>query len=215
MVLCKPRSLPRPWAGKDERDQTRRFFNRTSLAFLVIERVVIPEYRELLARLRLPGHLNMLDLGTGTGALALALTERGHVVTGFDFSDRLLRRARRRVPGARFEVRDITQLDAIPERSYDVVVMGYVLHGMSPHLRSAVLHAAARIARHYVLVIDYRGPGNLLTRLIEWVEGPHYVEFVHNSLSDTLHTCGLTISQRTKTRTGGGAWLCVPIRPVS
>ncbi|MFW5738956.1 MAG: hypothetical protein ACOC1F_01175, partial [Myxococcota bacterium] len=78
----------------------------------------------------------------------------------------------------------------------------------------SALRQAARIARHHVLVVDYRRPGNALTRLVEWVEGPHYFEFVQHPFSDTLHACGLTISARTKTRTGGGAWLCVPNRPL-
>jgi len=193
-----------------EREKTRRFFDRTGAAFLVIERVVVPEYRELLARLRLPHDLTVLDLGTGTGALALALAERGHPVVGFDFSEKLLRRARRLVPNATFEAHDITELDDVPDRSYDLVVMSYVLHGMSPALRTSVLRAAARIAKRQVLVIDYRRSGNALTRLIEWVEGPHYFEFVKTPFSETLHACGLTVSERTKTRTGGGAWLCVP-----
>lgn len=210
-MLWKGNSLETSGA---ERERTRRFFDKTGAAFLVIERVVVPEYRELLARLRLPHDLTVLDLGTGTGALALALAERGHQVTGFDFSEKLLRRARRLVPNATFEAHDIIELHDVSDRSYDLVVMSYVLHGMSPALRASVLRAAARIAKRQVLVIDYRRSGNALTRLIEWVEGPHYFEFVKTPFSETLHACGLIVSERTKTRTGGGAWLCVPNPPV-
>ena len=198
-----------------ERERTRRFFDRTSLAFLVIERVVVPEYRELFSRLQLPSQMSVLDLGTGSGALALVMSERGHPVTGFDFSHKLLQRAKRLVPNARFEVRDITSLSEIQQRSYDLVTMAYVLHGMPPRHRKAVLRAAARIARQRVLVIDYWRRGPLFTQFIEWIEGPHYFEFVRRPLADTLHTCGLTICERTRTRTGGGAWLCIPNQRVS
>lgn len=215
MVTWEHRTLCRKRRTTSERERTRRFFDRTSLAYLVIERVVVPEYRELLARLRLSPALSVLDLGTGSGALALALSERGHDVTGFDFSAKLLRRAKRLVPRARFETRDITRLSGVPDRSYDVVTMAYVLHGMPPRHRQDVLRAAARIARHRVLVVDYRRPGTLFTQLIEWIEGPHYFEFVRKPLSETLHACGLSVCERTRTRTGGGAWLCVPDRRVS
>lgn len=206
-----------PWRKShdvSDAEKAGRFFDAVALAFPVIERVVVPEYRDLLARLRLDHDLTALDLGTGTGALAQALAERGHTVTGFDVAGRLLHRARRKLPQCRFEARDITRLDDIDDQSFDIVALGYVLHGMPANLRQDVLRAAHRIARRYVLIIDYRKRGNLFTRLIEWIEGPHYFDFIRVPLSRTLHESGFIVAIRTKTRTGGGAWLCVPKRPI-
>src|SRR5690606_2963385 len=56
--------------------------------------------------------LRVLDLGTGTGALAALFAEAGCHVTGVDFSEEMLARARERVPRATFWHVDL--LDAWP-----------------------------------------------------------------------------------------------------
>jgi len=195
-------------ASQDERRRARRFFDKTAPAFPVIERVVVPEYRELVGRLGLDPGWSVLDVGTGTGAFAQAFAERGHPVVGVDFSERLLARAKRRVPGVRFEHVDVLAPGALAGRTFDLVTMGYVLHGMSVNLRLDLLNRVREIARRHVLVVDYAGPGTWLTRWIEWVEGPHYFEFVRTPLSSTLLRAGLGVTRRGRTRTGGGYWLC-------
>lgn len=76
-----------------------------------------------------PG-LRVLDLGTGTGALAALFADAGCHVTGIDFSEEMLARARERVPAATFERVDL--LGEWPAemrgRSFDRVVSSYVLH---------------------------------------------------------------------------------------
>jgi SAM-dependent methyltransferase len=191
-----------------ERDRTRAFFDRTAFAFRVIERVVLPEYRDTLARLRLPLSFTVVDFGTGTGSLARAFWERGHRVVGVDFSESLLRRARKLSPGVRFDLRDIVDLETLPDGAFDVVAMGYVLHGMPPTLRARALRLAGRIAAHHVLVIDHGQHGGWFTRLIEWVEGPHYAEYTRRPLRETLESCGLEIVEQDRTRSGGRSWLC-------
>lgn len=191
-----------------ERRAARRFFNKAGLAFPVIERVVVPEYRDLALRLRLDPSWSILDVGTGTGALAQAFSERGHTVTGIDFSERLLARARKRVPGVRFEHADLLVAGTLGSRRFDVVTMGYVLHGMSPPLRAQMLARARELATRYVLIVDYARRGTWFTRFIEWVEGPHYFEYIRQPLSPALLDSGLGVSLRGRTRTGGGYWLC-------
>ena len=116
----------------EERRRTRRFFNRMSPLYPIVERHLFPEYRRARERIGLPPELRVLDLATETGLLAGAFSERGHVVLGLDVADKLLKRARRRFPQVDFRHFDLLHLDRIEADRYDLVSMGYFLHGLSP-----------------------------------------------------------------------------------
>ncbi len=80
-----------------------------------------------------PRGLGALDLGCGTGRHALWLAAAGAHVTALDFSDGMLREARRK-PGAtavRFVVHDLGRSLPFAACSFDLVVSGLVLE----HLR--------------------------------------------------------------------------------
>jgi SAM-dependent methyltransferase len=154
-----------------ERRRARRFFNRISPLYPIVERHLFPEYRDALFRIGLPP---ALDLATGTGLLAGAFAERGHAVTGLDFADRLLSRARKRFPQVDFRNLDLRHLDGFESDAYDLVSMGYFLHGLSPDFRRFILRETVGIARSYVLSFDYGRDGGWLIRFIEWIEGPNY-----------------------------------------
>jgi len=191
----------------DERHRTRRFFNLVAPAFHVIDRRLLPEYRRKLAALDLEPSLSVLDLATGTGTLATAFAERGHRVAGIDFAAWLLKRARRRLPQADLRLMDLADLPQIPDNSYDVVALAYVLHGMPPQMRRFALCQARRLARRHVLVFDYSGPGRWYVRLIEWIEGPHYPSFVARSLADLAEEAALIVQREERTSSTGACWL--------
>ncbi len=193
-----------------ERRRTRRFFNLVAPAFHVIDRNLLPAYREVLEGLRLPPEETILDLATGTGTLALAFAERGHAVTGIDFAERLLRKARRRLPNADLRPMDLAELPSLPAAAWDGVTMAYLLHGLPPDFRRFVLCEAARLARRWVLVFDYPEPGPLYVRIIEWIEGPHYPGFVGRPFEEHAAESGLSIVKRGVTSRHGGWWLLRP-----
>ena len=207
-----PCAGPAPTGPDDalERRRTRRFFNRVAPAFHVIDRNLLPAYREVLAGLGLPLGDTVLDLATGTGTLALAFAERGHPVTGIDFAERLLARARRRLPDADLRHMDLAELPALPDASWDGVAMAYLLHGLSPAFRRFVLCHAARLARRWVLVFDYPGPGPLYVRIIERIEGPHYPGFVARPFEEHAAGAGLAVLRHGATSRHGGWWLLAP-----
>ena len=73
------------------------------------------------ARLGPPGPLEVLDLGCGTGTLAVALAQRGHRVLGVDLSPEMIAVARaKQAEGATFEVADMLSVRA--GRQFDLAL---------------------------------------------------------------------------------------------
>ena len=193
-----------------ERRRARRFFNRMSPLYPMVERHLFPQYRDVLDRLALPPELGVLDLATGTGLLAGAFAARGHAVTGLDFAEKLLNRACRRFPRVDFRNLDLRHLDQIETGACDLVSMGYFLHGLSPEFRRFVLRETARIARRQVLIFDYGRDGGWLIRLIEWIEGPNYPLFIGEDRERELGKAGLRIDREERVSDFGSYWLCSP-----
>jgi ubiquinone/menaquinone biosynthesis C-methylase UbiE len=86
------------------------------------------------------GELDALDVGCGTGFLALELAARGHQAVGVDFAIAMLVEARRKArelgAGVRFEEADAEQLP-YPPASFDLVVSRHLLWTL-PHPDAAI-----------------------------------------------------------------------------
>ncbi|WP_064456328.1 methyltransferase domain-containing protein [Streptomyces hygroscopicus] len=109
-----------------------------------------PAVREAWAA-RLRGWLperpgDVLDLGCGTGSLALLAAEAGHRVTGVDRSPRMARLAREKLAGtgATVLVGDAAE-PPVPERSFDVVLVRHLLWLLPD--QEAVLRCWVRLLR--------------------------------------------------------------------
>jgi ubiquinone/menaquinone biosynthesis C-methylase UbiE len=111
-------------------------------------------WRRLLAAvLGDPAHsdvprLRVLDVGTGTGVLALLAAELGHTVTGIDLSPGMLAEARRKVAdaGSSVELR-LGDAEDLPDdlRDFDAVISRHLLWTLpDPGLALAAWAAAAR-----------------------------------------------------------------------
>lgn len=103
----------------------------------------------LVDQLRLRSGMRVLDLGAGTGTLALAIDRAcaGVNVTGVDVDPQILAIAARKVraAGARVELRagDITQLE-LADRSFDRVVSSLVFHHLDRDGKRRALAEAFR-----------------------------------------------------------------------
>ncbi len=106
-----------------------------------------------LIQKHLPGALNLLDLGCGTGAHAIALGQKGYRVHGIDVSNEMLQRAEERlgriskeVPRVSFSQGDIrtARLDG----TFDAVVS--LFHVMSYQVTNEDLRAAFATARAHL-----------------------------------------------------------------
>ena len=128
----------------------------------------------------------ILDIGCGTGALALVLSEMGHAVTGVDGSARMIKIAKRlnRKNQATFLVGDALDWSdpdsplAANRQNYDLVIASYVLHGLPKEQRLALYGTMKRLAAKRVIIIDYNQKRAALTSLIEWLERGDYFNFI-------------------------------------
>src|SRR5438552_14516034 len=71
--------------------------------------------------------LTVLDAGCGTGYLSKKLRDRGALVTGIDFSERMIEIARATHPDIGFRVDSCSELRTIGDEHFDVVIANYVL----------------------------------------------------------------------------------------
>jgi len=110
-----------------ERQRTRRFFNLVSPIYPFIEKGLMSEYQRIVEDLSFDPGLSVLDLATGTGILGGSFANRGHKVTGLDFSENLLHRAKNKYPQVCFHNSDLANLNELSADSFDLVTMGFLL----------------------------------------------------------------------------------------
>lgn len=86
----------------------------------------------------------VLDIGTGPGLVAAAACDRQGVATGIDFSESMLREARRRYPEIEFRIANAESLP-FDDAEFDAVVSNFVLHHVARPEK--VLGEARRVLR--------------------------------------------------------------------
>jgi len=143
----------------------------------------------------------ILDVGTGTGNLAFALTDAGACVTAVDLSPALIRVARGK-PGADsicFAVMDAAEL-AFGPGSFDYACAAMMLHEIPDPYRTRALAEMVRVCRSGVLIIDFRRGQDLhwTTRLVETLEMSAYRSYLDYALAAKLDMLGCpVVTERT------------------
>ncbi len=109
------------------------------------------------AKIRIAGAIapgsRVLEIGSGTGALALRLARAGARVEGFDRNEGMIREARRRLHAARLEERvhvqvlDISGMDTFPDAHFDAVVSTLVFSELSLEARRYALVHIHRVLK--------------------------------------------------------------------
>jgi SAM-dependent methyltransferase len=128
--------------GVDYKAMVKAGYNKIASRYLE-ERTRDSEDVRLLKELtdRLPVHANVLDAGCGAGIPVAELLSQKFNVTGVDFSEAQIERARKNVPNAEFICRDMTKL-AFADGSYDAICSYY-----------AIIHIPRE--EHQPLLIDF------------------------------------------------------------
>ena len=166
---------------------------------------------EVVARAGVRPGMMVLDLGTGTGNLALLLSRAGAEVWGVDFSPRMLAKARAKVPGARFVLGDVTGPwpDGLPE-GFHRIVSGYLLHEFDLEAKVGLLTRWARerlLPGGRIVIGDIAFPTAAARRAAQerweelWDEEEHY--WAADEAEAALEEAGFSVTYRQVSPCGG------------
>ena len=140
----------------------------------------------------------VLDIGCGTGALALRAARRGARVKAIDINAEMLALAAGRARAARladaitFAEMGIAELGREPDATYDVVTAGLVFSELSPDERRFALREVRRLLRPggRLLVADETAPGSRLGRWFYAIARAPLVVLTYLLTQQTTHPLG-------------------------
>jgi demethylmenaquinone methyltransferase/2-methoxy-6-polyprenyl-1,4-benzoquinol methylase len=127
---------------------------------------------------RLAAHIQpgwrVLDLGTGTGALALRAAARGAEVAGIDVNPAMLTIARHKAQVAgladqlTWQEMGVAELDTLPSGAFDALCAGMCFSELTPSERRYALRQAQRLLRPggLLLLADEVRPRDSVLRLL-------------------------------------------------
>jgi drug/metabolite transporter (DMT)-like permease len=165
----------------------RRLFDRIASYYGLFYQYQRRKYKKLLGRLSdelgLNQYQDVIDVGCGTGALCSELSERGFRVTGLDSSSEMLRVARKKLmdENIRLYRSDFLQGTPFGDKSFDISLSSFVLHGMPYHERKKLYQEMQRITKHAIIIYDYNDRRSFLIDIVERLEGGDYFNFINNA----------------------------------
>ena len=127
-------------------------------------------WRRLTAELVRPGD-RVLDACCGTGDLAIACARAGGRVTGLDFSERMLERARRKAPRLEWVAGDLLALP-FADASFDAATVGFGVRNVEDLERAlAELRRVLRVGGRVGILEITRPRGVLAPFYRVWFDG--------------------------------------------
>jgi SAM-dependent methyltransferase len=150
-----------------------------------IDPILAPLHKSVLEHME--PSFRVLDIGCGTGALAIAIAQKAGQVKGIDLSEEAIAAARRMakrrgVSNVSFDVHDAGDLSLYTDNEFDVAVTSMAIHQFDAELAVKILTGMKRVARRLILV-DYNhhmqhGWGRSLAWAIERLAGgDHFRNF--------------------------------------
>lgn len=159
-------------------------FYLISPVYALIFKFQTKKYLEIIQRVNrhfsLSGFHSVADLGCGNGALCHAFVQIGCEVIGVDALSSMLGMAKRNLKDTDVKLIKANIVEGLPfeDKSFDIAISSYVLHGMNKEERQKMYSEMSRIARYAVIFHDYNQNRSLFTNIIEGIEGGDYFDFL-------------------------------------
>jgi ubiquinone/menaquinone biosynthesis C-methylase UbiE len=197
-------------------------FNRLTPLFDFVAAVAVRDRaikRRVLASAAIAGGEQVLDVGCGTGTLAVAAARAapGVTVTGLDAVGSILARARKKAAGAGFEIGfEQGRSTALPyaDASFDLVLSTLFFHHLPDDAKRHTADELVRVLRPggRLVVGDLGRPQDSLMRIavrvtVQLLDGIATTALnVRGELPDVLAGAGLAVTVRDRMRTPTGTY---------
>ncbi len=148
--------------------------------------------RKIYAQLPEHEHMRVLDVGCGPAFFTMILAQDGHDVTGIDFSDGMLERARKnaRAYGVSAEIRKMdSEHPDYPEDTFDLVLCRNVTHTLQNH--PATYAQWKRILKPGGVLLIFDANWHLV-----WFRGPVRDQYL-SDVRECIRRFGSDFSERT------------------
>jgi demethylmenaquinone methyltransferase / 2-methoxy-6-polyprenyl-1,4-benzoquinol methylase len=161
--------------GRLQPEGVRSMFDRIAPVYDAMNRLMTAGLdrrwrRETAASVVRPGD-RVLDVCCGTGDLALAAARVGGRVTGIDFSEPMLERARRKAPGLTWVQGDALALP-FEDHSFDAVTIGFGLRNLEDERRGLAELRRVLVPGGRLGVLEITRPQGLLEPFYRvWFDG--------------------------------------------
>ncbi|MBI3559989.1 methyltransferase domain-containing protein [Candidatus Gottesmanbacteria bacterium] len=178
-----------------------KFFSRWARLYDYEKYILTPLRNKAASMLDLPKGSSVIDVATGTGALAYSLAKKDYDVTGIDLSNAMLAQAKKKISqtlNLRFIHGDATQLP-FPSNTFDAASISAALHDMPYEMRLLVLKEMKRVVKQdgKLLITDYLEPvahplATIVYKLARKYETFMFEDYIRRGMKAHLSKVGLT-----------------------
>lgn len=181
-----------------------QYFSRWAPVYDVFEILLADVRRDITTTIH-PVGKSVLDVGTGTGSLALDLSKTAKKVIGIDLSSEMLEIAKKKNKknNLTFLLMDASNMSYFDEE-FDIVTISLGLHDMPLEIRTLVLKEVKRVLKSNgkLFILEYDLPKNdflgiVSSHLINLLESKYYLDFIQSDFESYLSTLGFKMKKKT------------------
>jgi SAM-dependent methyltransferase len=159
------------------------FYDRFALIYDTVAMEETSIYKKILDRIDISANETAIDIGCGTGNIAMLLSSRFSKVTAIDLSSGMLKKAQKKLDAQGVRNVDLVKGDVFthdfPESGFDCSFCVFILHHLDPENELITLmEKTAAITRNKIVVVDYKEKLTAWYRFFEWVEKSHVKQWL-------------------------------------